>query len=78
MEKMDKERKGNIRKEMFLGIMAIGLGGYSLAGQMNLINVNVQIPQYFANVILTLSGFFLIVQSIKIAKHERYKTRFLG
>lgn len=64
--KAAKSKDGTIMKELLVGVLAIGLGGYNLAGTFGLLNVNIEIPQIVANVLLVLAGLFLLGTALKL------------
>ena len=59
-----------IGKEFVVGLIAIGLGGYNLAGTYGWINANIEIPQIVANIILLVAGLFLWLTAFKLSRYK--------
>ncbi len=72
----NKKKSGIMKKEVFVGILAFGLGSYNLLGQMGYLTANFEVPQMIANIILVISAFFLWIQAAKIARHNYFKRGF--
>ena len=64
-----------IAKEVFIGLLAIVLGGYNLLTSMEIIDFFVDIPQIIGNGLLFLAGFFLIITAIKLSRHRYHSKR---
>ena len=71
-----KSKGSTIAKEFLVGLVSVGLGGYNLAGTFGLLNVNVEIPQIVANVLLVLAGLFLLGTAMKLSR-MKYHSRHL-
>jgi hypothetical protein len=69
--------KSVVGKEVIVGILCLGLGGYNLANHFGYISLNFQAPQLAGNILLTLAGIFLLIQAYKLFKHDYVKSIFL-
>jgi len=65
---------GTIAKELFFGVLAIGLGGYNLLNPY-LWKFNVEIPQLIGNILLALVGFVLVVTAFKLWRYRWHTSR---
>lgn len=72
---LDRKQKGIVTKEFFVGMLSIVLGGFNLASQFGLININIQIPQMIANIILVIAGLILWMTAYKLWRYRWHSSR---
>ncbi|MBU1201111.1 MAG: hypothetical protein KJ583_02900 [Nanoarchaeota archaeon] len=78
-ENMTERRKmALLGKEVIVGVLCLGFGGYSLLAQYGVIRQAFELPQMIANILLTLAGLFLLLQAFKLTRYEYRRSRFLG
>ncbi|MBN1793165.1 hypothetical protein JW826_05785 [Candidatus Woesearchaeota archaeon] len=73
---MNKRDKETIAKEIFFGVLAIGLGAYNLLSQFGVLNWGFEIPQLIGNILLVVVGFTLWATAFKLWRYK-FHTRGL-
>jgi len=71
----NQNNSNKIMKEVFIGLLAIALGGYNLLTFFGFVTVFVDIPRIVGNVILLFSGFLLLITAIKLYRHKYYSNK---
>jgi hypothetical protein len=61
-----KSESSTIAKEFIFGLLAIALGGFNLLTQFKVIDVNFEMPQIFANIVLVIVGLILWMTAYKL------------
>lgn len=72
---LDRKQRGVVTKEFVVGMLSIALGGFNLASQFGLININIQIPQMIANIILVIAGLILWMTAYKLWRYRWHSSR---
>jgi hypothetical protein len=72
---LSRKSKGVIGKEVFVGLLAIVLGGYNLLSYFGVITYKFEIPQIIANIILVIAGLILWMTAYKLWRYRWHSSR---
>ena len=66
--------KSTIAKELFVGLLAVGLGVYNLLSELGYVTWNIEIPRIIGSITLIVVGVMLWLTAFKLWKY-RWHTR---